>query len=83
MWLETLGASLGLFLAEKAILPLTQLASVDSDLRAAGERAAKSEADALAYLTLRARAVKLGFPEPAAAVLMRSSLVLQAKQVSS
>jgi len=83
MWLETLGASLGLFLAEKAILPLTQLASVDSDLRAAGERAAKSEAGALAYLTLRARAVKLGFPEPAAAVLMRSSLVLQAKQVSS
>jgi len=79
-WLDTLGASLGLFLVEKSMLPPDQLAPVAEDLRAAGQRAASSEAASLAFLTLRARATKLGLASPADAVLARSPLVQQAQK---
>ena len=79
-WLETLGASLGLFLAEKTILARDQLAPVAEDLSAAAFRAPQGEAASLAYLTLRARAAKLGFTPRDEATLARSPLVLQAQK---
>src|SRR5581483_8007274 len=51
-WLETLGASLGLFLLEKKILPAEQIRAPAEDLAGAAERAAASEAASLAFLTL-------------------------------
>ena len=79
-WLETLGASLGLFLAEKAILARDQLAPIDADLREAAQRAPTGEAASFAFLTLCQRARKLGFETPAAASLARSPLVAQARK---
>ncbi len=81
VWMETLGASLGLFLVEKTILARDQLAPVEADLRDTAQRAASGEAASLAFLTLRDRAVKLGYPAPADAVLARSPLVLQAQKI--
>jgi hypothetical protein len=80
-WLETLGASLGLFLAEKSVLPPTCLAPDAADLAAAGTRAAGSEGASLAYLTLRARARQLGLTDAPLAPLARSPLVQQARDL--
>lgn len=82
-WLETLGASLGLFLVEKNVLPRELLAPVGDDLRAAGQRAAASEAASLAFLTLQMRAATLGVPPPDGVTLARSPLVTQAAGLSS
>jgi hypothetical protein len=79
-WLDTLGASLGLFLVEKTILAREQLAPVDQDLTAIGQRAAGSEAASLAALTFRVRAAKLGFAPPAGLSLARSPLVSEAQR---
>jgi len=80
-WLDTLGASLGLFLAEKSVLPPTCLAPVPADLAAAAARAAGSEGAALAYLTLRARARQLGLADAPLAPLARSPLAQQARDL--
>jgi hypothetical protein len=81
-WLETLGASLGLFVAEKQILPLELVPPVDADLRHAAEHAASGEAASFAYLTLRARAQRLGLAEsPPAGLLVRSELVAEASRL--
>ncbi len=80
-WLDTLGASLGLFLAEKNILPADQLAPVEVDLRAAGERAASGETASLAWLTLRARAAKLGVAKAPWPSLAASALVDEAGKI--
>ncbi len=77
-WLDTLGASLGLFLAEKAVLPPSCLAPVAADLAAAAARAPGSEGASLAYLTLRARARQLGLAEAPLAPLARSPPAHQA-----
>jgi hypothetical protein len=80
-WIDTLGAALGLFLVEKAILPAAQLPPVEADLAEAGRRAAAGEAASLAFLSLRARAAKLGLATATAdAPLARSPLVLQAQK---
>jgi hypothetical protein len=81
-WLDTLGASLGMFLVEKTILPREQLASVERDQKEIAQRAAASEAASLAWLTFRARVAKLGLATPAAmeAPLARSPLVIQAQK---
>ncbi len=80
-WLETLAASMNLFLVEKNILPREQLPPMDDVLRQSGQRAAASEAAALGYLTLNARAVKLGSTAPTGVTLARSPLVLQAQKI--
>jgi hypothetical protein len=80
-WIDTLGASLGLFLVEKTILPASQVAPVEADLNQAAQRAGQSEAAALAFMTLRARAVKLGLAAPVEATLARSPLVAQAQKL--
>ncbi len=79
-WIDTLGASLGLFLVEKSILPAAQLPPVEVDLAEAGRRAATSEAASLAFLSLRTRAVRLGLAAALDAPLARSPLVLQAQK---
>ena len=80
-WLETLDASLGLFLVEKKVLLATQLAFVEPDAAAVAARATDGEAASLAYLTLRARAAKLGLGVAAETELVRSPLVNVAKKL--
>jgi hypothetical protein len=80
-WLETLGASLGLFLVDKGVLPPAQLAPVTPDLQRAADSAAGGEAAAFAFLTLRQRAARLGLGEvPAEVKLARSALVTAAEK---
>lgn len=79
-WLETLGASAGLFLAEKNILPSSCLRPAAEDLAAAAARAAQGEAASLAFLTLQARAVKLGLVALSEASLARSPVVQEARR---
>lgn len=78
-WLETLGASIGLFLAEKGLMPAACLRPPAEDLAAAASRAAQGEAASLALLTLQARAVRLGLAAPVEAALARSPLVQEAR----
>ncbi len=78
-WLETLGASIGLFLAEKGIVPATCLRPAGEDLAAAAGRAVQGEAASLAFLTLQARAVRLGLTAPIEAGLARSPVVQEAR----
>jgi hypothetical protein len=80
-WLDTLGAALDLFLAEKNILAREQLASIDQDLNDVARRAAGSEAASLAALTFRDRATRLGYTTLPNVMLARSPLVLQAQKV--
>jgi hypothetical protein len=80
-WLETLGASLGLFLVEKDLLPREHTPSVPDDLQRAGAEAGANELASLAFLTLRARATKLGLPAGDDAPLAASPAVEQARQV--
>lgn len=79
LWLETLGASLGLFLADKNVVPGSTLPPVEADLQQVAARAATGEAASLAFLTLQARAAKLGLGTVAEPVLARSPLVNAAK----
>lgn len=83
VWLEALGASLTLFLAEKKLLLPDQMPNFAPVWTSAGKAAAANEAAALAYLTLRARAEQLGLvttePEP---VLFDSPLVKNARAVT-
>lgn len=80
-WLETLDASLGLFLVEKKVLPAMQLTSVEADLKAVAARAGGGEAASLAFLTLSTRVAKMGLGAAAAAELARSPLVTEAKKM--
>ncbi len=82
-WLEVLGASTALFLADKKLLALDQLAAVPAALEHAAEQAAGSEASSLAWFTLRARARRLGLaPEPLGeALVFKTPLVEQAATV--
>lgn len=79
-WIDTLGASVGMFLVEKTILPREQLAPVEKDMTDVAQRASVSEAASLAWLTFRARAARLGLPVPGETSLARSPLVIQAQK---
>jgi hypothetical protein len=79
-WVDTLAASLGLFLADKSLIVRDQLAPVEADLQRVGQRAAASEAASLAFLTLRSRALRLGATPPEGITLARSPLVLEAQK---
>jgi hypothetical protein len=78
-WLDTLGASLGLFLADKHVVPGSTLPPVEPDLQQVASRAAAGEAASLAFLTLHSRAAKLGLGAIAEPALARSPLVNAAK----
>lgn len=79
-WLETLGASLSLFLAEKNLLPKDRLASTDEILARAADAAMTGEAASLAFLTLRNRAERLSVATRIEAALRVSPLIAQAQQ---
>ncbi len=59
-WIQTLGASLSLFLTDKGVLPKEQLVLPASVIDTAAEHAAANAAASIAWLTLRERAQRLG-----------------------
>lgn len=82
-WLDTLGASLGLFLAEKAIVPLAAISPSAEVLAHAAQHAAAGEAASFAFLTTRARIAKLDASVAVSGevTLTRSPLVNEAKKI--
>jgi hypothetical protein len=81
-WLDTLDASLGLFLADKSLLPAAQLAPLAEDFGHAAAQTADNVVASLAWLTLRARANRLGLmPEVAEASLAPDEIVEKARQL--
>ena len=81
-WLDTLDASLGLFLADKNILPAARLAPLAGDFDRAAAQTTGRVVASLAWLTLRARAVRLGLmPAVAEAPLAADSVVDKARQL--
>lgn len=80
-WLDTLGASLSLFLADKQILPAAQLPPLAPVFDGAAQLAFTSASASLSYLTLGARASRLGLAPPMGNVLLSvNPLVAQARQ---
>ncbi|HVS51762.1 MAG TPA: hypothetical protein VHD62_05350 [Opitutaceae bacterium] len=77
-WIETLAASLGLFLAEKKLFALEHLGAPAEAAIHASADAASGEAASLAWLTLRARAARLGVATGPDAALAESPRVTQA-----
>ena len=83
-WLDALGASLGLFLAGKDILPRELLAPLEPSLAALAPLAAREPVAALAWLTLVSRARGLGLavdPTIAKAPLAEHPLVASAREI--
>ena len=79
-WLDTLDASLGLFLADKNMLPAARLAPPGEDFDRVAAQTAGSIVASLAWLTLRARAVRLGLmPAVAEAPLAPDEIVGKAR----
>lgn len=81
-WCDTLGTSLGFFLSEKNVLPKEQVAAPAEALARLAARAATSEKDTLAWLTVNDRARKLGLAEgaPVDVALFSSPLVDATRQ---
>ena len=63
-WLDGLGASLGLFLLEKKLIPRPSIPPLDGIVNSLSLQAADFPAASLAWLTLRSRAAFLEFPLP-------------------
>lgn len=80
-WLETLGASVSLFLAEKNLLPKEQLTPMEDVVARAANAAPTGEAASLAFITLRNRAERLSLATRLDAALSISPLVAQAQQI--
>ena len=81
-WLDTLDASLGLFLADKSLLPVAKLAPLTGDFDRTAAQTADSVVASLAWLTLRARAIHLGLmPAVADAALAANEVVEKARQL--
>ncbi len=80
-WLHTLGACSGLFQVEKSVISREFLAPVEADVALAAAHAADSETASLAFLTLAARAKRLGLASPVSTKLAASALVQQAATV--
>jgi hypothetical protein len=80
-WLDTLGASLTLFLGEKNLLPREQLPPMDDVLARAGDAAVGNESASLAFLTLRNRSDKLGVAARLEAALANSPLIADAQRL--
>lgn len=81
-WLDVLGASLSLFLAEKQLLSFAQLAPLAPLFDVAAPLAASTPAASLAWLTLRARAARLGVaPALSSVQLSANPLVATASQL--
>jgi hypothetical protein len=80
-WIDTLGASLSLFLGTKQLLPAAQLAPLAPMFERAAPLVMIRPAASLAWLTLQSRATELGVAPPLPAVQLSSHpLVAQARQ---
>jgi hypothetical protein len=81
-WIHTLGSSSSYFLADKGVVPAAQLGSSAATLEAIASRAHESEFASLAWLTLRDRALRLGFAEAGslAPTLVSTPAVEQARE---
>jgi hypothetical protein len=80
-WLDALGASFGFFLLEKVLQPKTPPVAPDFLAAGTAQLAAGSEVAALALLTLRSRATRLGLTAPGnEAKPISTPLVEQAQQ---
>ena len=79
VWLDTLGASLGLFLAEKKILPAEALPPLAPTFEQLASHTASSVSTSLAWLTLQSRAKRLTLATPSEAELSPDPLVTQAR----
>lgn len=77
-WLDQLDAALGLFLAEKKLLPVDS-GGAGSPAEATAPQTAATEIGALAFLTHQARRARLGLPRVAGAPLSDSPLVDEAR----
>jgi hypothetical protein len=84
LWLDGLGASLGLFLTGKKLSPLALLAPLAPAFRALRPLAGRDPAAALAWLTMVARARELGIdvgPEVAETALFDHPVVAKAREL--
>lgn len=80
VWIQTLGSSLSLFLADKSVLPKEQAVLPPAVIDALAEQAVTSEAASLSWLTLGDRARRLGLVAALPAVQLHpGSLVQQAR----
>lgn len=80
-WIHTLGSSAGFFLADKATLPVAQVAAPAEALARAAAIAGTGETASLAWLTLADRARRLGLGDPSthAPTLLSTPAVEQAQ----
>ncbi|RFC47658.1 MAG: hypothetical protein DUW69_001384 [Verrucomicrobia bacterium] len=80
IWLNTLGASLSLFLAGKGLLPKEQLVLPDPIVDGAAEQAALGESASLAWLVLKHAGTQQGLIGALAEVYIRPTLVVKEAQ---
>jgi hypothetical protein len=82
-WCDTLGASAAVFLADKNVLPKDQVATPAESFARIASRAAGSEKETLAWLTLVDRARRLGLADtlPAGVALNDTPATLKAREV--
>jgi hypothetical protein len=81
-WLDTLGASVTLFLAEKKLLPNELIPPLDDILKRAAAAASTSEIASLGFLTLRNRAEKLSLAARVEAALAESPRIARARDLA-
>ena len=80
IWLQTLGASLSLFLGGKGLLPKEHVVLPDAIVDGAAEQAAVNEAASLAWLTLKHAATQQGLVKNLAEVYVRPTPVVKEAQ---
>ncbi len=78
-WLDALNASASYFLAEKKLLPASALPPAGEALSQLAAAAAQETVPALAWLTLRSRAARLGQEVPASTAFADTAIVQEAQ----
>jgi hypothetical protein len=81
-WCDTLGMSAACFLADKSVLPKDQIATPAGSFARAADRAATSEKDTIAWLTIADRATRLGLADtlPVNPALVETPATLQTRE---
>jgi hypothetical protein len=81
-WIDTLAASLGFFLVEKNLMRVEHLSSVTDSVAHAAKQAAATPSASLAFLTLWARAARMGIVTAPDANLADHPLVTRARELA-
>ena len=79
-WIQTLGASLSLFLADKQVIPAGHIPPAATWLDRVAENAVTTESASIAWLTAADRARRLGLIASAPAVQLAGSPLVEATQ---